>query len=100
MLIFLTHYNYCRHQLFLCTSPKIWSIVFAQEILACRERPGFHPSLLVTQSLKNHKIPGFACPISKLCEALGFGLDVAPVSMLAVEVFQENLLFVPAFFSK
>lgn len=83
MLIFLTHYNYCRHQLLLCTSPKIWSIVFAQEILACREHPGFHPFLLVTQSLKNQKIPGFTCLICKLHEPLGFGLDIALISMLA-----------------
>jgi len=29
-----------------------------------------------------------------LHETLGFGLDIAPISMLAIEVFQEFLLYV------
>lgn len=45
-------------------------------------------------SLKNQKIPGFTCLIWKLHETLGFGLDIAPLSMLTIQVFQEYLLYV------
>lgn len=45
-------------------------------------------------SLKNQKIPGFTCLICKLHETLGFGLDIAPIFMLAIEVFHKYLLYV------
>lgn len=45
-------------------------------------------------SLKNQKIPGFTCLICKLHETLVFGLDIAPISMLTIQVFQKYLLYV------
>lgn len=45
-------------------------------------------------SLKNQKIPGFTCLICKLHENLVFGLDIAPISMLTIQVFQKYLLYV------
>lgn len=45
-------------------------------------------------SLKNQKIPGFTCLICKLHETLVFGLDIAAISMLTIQVFQKYLLYV------